>query len=259
MSAHPEPRRASSRVVCCSVAVLGLVALTGALTGCGSEQDPDEGTNGVGKLTAKQIESKARKAAKAADAVRLSGSVASKGSSYRIDMRLKDNGGVGEVAAKDGPRFELLRVSKALYLKADAEFWVGSEKAGKRSDTDREAARKLEGKYVRVPASDPSYKQLSGFTDMRVLLDGLLTLDGKRDVGDRKEVGGLRTVQVRAGEGSGGTLDVSLIGKPYPLRLARGGDAGVVEMAEWNKDFALREPKKNQIVDHGSNGGITGD
>lgn len=230
---------------------MGSVALAGSLTACGAEEDPDAGTNGVGKLSAAQIEAKARKAAKNADAVRLSGSIASKGSAYRIDMRLKSNGGVGEVAAKNGPRFELLRVSDDLYLKAEADFWIGEKGGGEQSAADREAARKLEGKYVKVPQDDPSYKQLSSFTDMKVLLEGVLDLEGSRAVGDRKEVGGVRTVQVKAADGNGGTLDVSLKGIPYPLRLQRGGGAGVVELAEWNEDFTLRAPKKKQIVDHG--------
>lgn len=252
----------TSRLGVCCAGLLGLVTLTGTLAGCAAEKDPDEGTNGVGKLSAAQIERKARKAAKGADAVRLSGSVISKGSSYRLDMRLKNNGGVGEVATKEGPRFELLRVDKDLYLKADADFWIGQDSGGgKQGAADRKAAQKLEGKYVKVPKSDPSHKQLSGFTDMEVLLEGLLALDGKRSSGDRSEVGGVRTVQVTAGEGAGGKLDVSLVGTPYPLRLERGGGAGVVEMAEWDKEFTLRAPKKNQIVDHGeqkSSSGLAG-
>ena len=74
-------------------------------------------------------------------------------------------------------------------------------------------------------------------------------------------MGGVRTVQVTAGEGAGGKLDVSLVGTPYPLRLERGGGAGVVELAEWDKEFTLRAPKKNQIVDHGeqkSSSGLAG-
>jgi hypothetical protein len=225
--------------------------LTVTLVGCGTS-DPHAGTNGVAKLSATKIERKARQAAESADGVRLSGSVISKGRTYRMDMRLKDNGGVGEVSTKGGPRFELLRVDKDLYLKADADFWVHQEKGDqKSSESDREAARKLEGKYVRVPPADPAYQQLSGFTDKGVILDGLLALQGRREVGRRGEAGGVPTVRLRADEGSGGTLDVSLIGTPYPLRLERGGDAGVVELADWNKEFTLRAPKKDQIVDYG--------
>ena len=54
------------------------------------------------------------------------------------------------------------------------------------------------------------------------------------------QVGGVRTIRVTAGEGAGGTLDVSLEGTPYPLRFARAGGAGALTLADWDKDFALR-------------------
>ncbi|GAA2401170.1 hypothetical protein GCM10010420_30050 [Streptomyces glaucosporus] len=234
-----------------------MLALLAVLTGCGSE-DPDEGTNGVGRLPAAEIEKKARKAAESAESVRLSGSVTSQGRTYRLDMRLKGNGGLGEVSAKGGPHFELLRVDEDLYLKADEDFWIHQEKGGEEpSETDLEAARKLEGKYVKVPPGDPAYRQLSGFTDKDVLLDGLLALQGKRETGDRGEVQGVRTVEVRAAQGSGGILSVALIGRPYPLRLERGGDAGVVELLEWDREFTLRAPQKEQIVDYGRKLAVT--
>ncbi|MFP8962304.1 hypothetical protein ACLIYP_17360 [Streptomyces nanhaiensis] len=248
MTAWVHGVRARSTAV--SVGAVCAVLLT-LLTGCGSK-DPHEGTNGVGRLPAAEIEEKAARAARAAQSVRLSGSVVSKGRTYRLDMRLKDNGGLGEVSARGGPRFELLRVGEDLYLKANADFWADQGKGGGKPDeADLAAARKLEGKYVKVPSGDPAYKQLSGFTDKDVLLDGLLTLNGERGTGDQGEVDGVRTVEVRAAEGDGGILSVSLIGTPYPLRLERGGDAGVVQMLEWDKEFTLRAPEKDQIVDYG--------
>ncbi|MGW7520661.1 hypothetical protein ACWGJ2_34275 [Streptomyces sp. NPDC054796] len=227
------------------------VGLTAVLGACGSE-DPDKGTNGVGKLSAAKIEKKALSAARGADAVKLTGNVVSKGRTYELDMRLKQTGGVGEVSAKGGHTFELLRVDKDLYLKADADFWARQGKGDKEpTKSDVQAAGKLEGKYVKVPDGDPAYEQLSGFTEMRVLLDGLLSLEGTRETGDRGEVGGTRTVRVRAGKGSGGVLDVSLIGTPYPLRVERGGGAGTLELKDWNKDFSLSAPAKDKVVDYG--------
>ncbi|MEE1927715.1 hypothetical protein V1J52_05835 [Streptomyces sp. TRM 70351] len=223
----------------------GLVAV---LTACGTE-DPDAGTNGVGKLPAAQVEERALRAADAAGAVRLTGTLVSEGRTYRLDMRLKDNGGIGEVSAAGGARFELLRVGEDLYLKADAAFWTQQgDEDGEPSAADREAAGKLDGKYVKVPPGDPAYAQLSGFTEKDVLLDGVLALSGERAKGERGEVDGVRTVRVTAG---GGVLDVSLDGKPFPLRLERAGDTGVLTMADWGKQFSLRAPQEDQIVDYG--------
>ncbi|WP_443072155.1 hypothetical protein [Streptomyces sp. WMMC1477] len=237
-----------------AVLAIGLAAgLATGLTGCSEEKkDPDAGTNGVGKLTAERIEKKARDAADAADAVRLTGTLVTRGRTYRLDMRLKDDGGIGEVSAQGGNRFELLRVGEQLFLKADAEFWVHQEHGGEEpTEADREAAGKLDGKYVKVPAEDPAYDQLSGFTTMDVLLDGVLAMDGKRATGERGEVDGVRTIRVTAAGGAGGVMDVSLIDTPYPLRLERAGDAGVITMSDWDKQFSLRAPKEEQVLDYG--------
>jgi len=87
------------------------VGLSASLTACGGE-DPDKGTNGVQDLPAKKIEQKARAAVEGADSVRLSGTVMTKGHTYRLEMRLKDSGAIGEVATKGGETFSLLRVEK---------------------------------------------------------------------------------------------------------------------------------------------------
>ncbi|MEU1801989.1 hypothetical protein [Streptomyces sp. NPDC019937] len=227
--------------------------LAATLTACGGEgeKDPDAGTNGVGKLPATKIQSKARTAAGSADAVHLSGSLVSKGRTYKVDMKLKGDGGTGVVSTK-GTRFELLRVGEELYLKADAGFWGHQGTDGGGHSGDAAAADKLDDKYVKVPSGDPSYKRLSGFTEKSVMLDGLLGLHGTITAGDRGEVGGIRTIRILGGQqGDGGSLDVSLEGRPYPLRLQRAGGAGVIRLADWNKDFQLTAPEKDAVVDYG--------
>lgn len=240
-SARTRRRAALAGLACAGLAVV---------TACGS--DPDDGTNGVGKLSAGSLDSRARKAAGRADAVRLSGSLASGGHVYRLRMRLDRNGAGGEVATKDGSTFTLLRKGSALYLKADSDFWTRHEKKGSSSASHARAAGKLQGKYVKVPHRDSAYRQLSGFTDMKRLLGGLLSMKGTRAKGPYGTVDGRRTVRVTADKGRGGTLDVSLNGTPYPLRVQRGGHSGTLRLTDWNKDFTLATPKKSQVVDYGA-------
>ncbi|MET7570993.1 hypothetical protein ABZT04_21210 [Streptomyces sp. NPDC005492] len=238
MTAIPQARnrRAALLGAVCVLAVTGT-----ALTGCGGE-DPDAGTNGVGKLAADKIQSKSVTAAGAADAVRLSGSVVAGGRTYTLDMRLKSDGGSGSVTSK-GATFGLLRVGEQLYLKADADFW--------NSNGDTGAGDTLHGKYVKVPQGDPSYKKFSGFTDKDVLLSSLLTLHGTLATDGHHDQNGVRTIRVTGDHGSGGTLDVSLEGKPYPLRLVRAGGAGTLTFSDWGKSFAVKEPADSDTVDYG--------
>ena len=239
MTAIPQgrTRRAALASATCALAVTGAMVLTG----CGD--DPDAGTNGVGKLSADRIQAKTRAAAQAAPAVRLSGSVVTSGRTYTLDMRLKAEGGTGSVTS-EGATFRLLRVGEKLYLKADADFW-------NHADGSDGAAGKLDGKYVKVPQGDPAYKKFSGFTDKDVLLDGLLTLHGKLAADGHHDQSGTRTIRITGDAGSGGTLDVSLEGKPYPLRLVRAGSAGTLRFSDWGKDFPVTDPAKSETVDYG--------
>ncbi|MCX4729670.1 hypothetical protein [Streptomyces sp. NBC_01363] len=245
MTSSVPPVRARRRTALAALLCAGLAA---ALTACG--EDPDQGTNGVGKLDATEIEKKAQGAADAADAVRLAGTLVSKGGTYKLNMQLKEKGGTGSVVSKDST-FELLRIGDELYLKADSGFWSHEEKPGADSEAGGAAADKLQNKYVKVPQDDPTYKQLRGFTDKKTLLDGMLTLHGTLNKGDRQKVGATRTVQIMGGKGEGGLLDVSLEGKAYPLRFARGGGGGIVTLSDWGKDFPLEAPAQVDTVDYG--------
>lgn len=243
MTAIPQgrTRRAALVSAACALVVSGT-----ALTGC--SEDPNEGTNGVGRLPAAEIQRKTRTAADSADAVRLSGNVVASGRTYRLDMRLKSDGAAGSVTWQ-GTTFQLLRIGEQLYLKADAGFW--SDAGGEGGTADAAAADKLGGKYVKVPQGDPSYEKFSGFTDKDVLLDGLLTLHGKLATDGHHEQAGTRTIRITGDAGSGGTLDVSLEGTPYPLRLTRAGGAGTLTFSSWGRDFPLEKPAKDETVDYG--------
>ncbi|MGW2957566.1 hypothetical protein ACWDGI_03615 [Streptomyces sp. NPDC001220] len=226
-------RRAALVTAMCALALL---------TAC--SEDPDAGTNGVGKLAPDVIQSKTRAAATSVATVRMAGTVVTSGRTYQLDMRLNADGGTGSVTSK-GSTFHLLRVGETLYLQADADFWNHAD------GSDTSAAGSLDGKYVKVPQGDPSYKKFSGFTDKDLLLSGLLTLHGSLSTDGHHEQSGTPTIRIAGDGGSGGTLDVSLKGKPYPLRLERAGGAGTLTFTDWGRSFSVTEPKKGETVDYG--------
>ncbi|MER6623193.1 MULTISPECIES: hypothetical protein [unclassified Streptomyces] len=240
--------RGRSRRATLAGAVCALLVTGTALTGC--SEDPNEGTNGVGRLPADQIQNRSQKAAGSVGTVRLHGTVVTSGRTYTLDMRLKEEGGIGSVTT-EGETFRLLRVDDELYLKAGAEFWGHEDGKADDGEADAAAAGKLAEKYVKVPQGDPSYKKFIGFTDKGVLLDGLLTLHGELAKDGHHEQSGVRTIRVTGDEGSGGTLDVSLEGKPYPVRLVRAGKAGTLTFSAWGTDFDLRKPAKDETLDYG--------
>lgn len=251
-SPRPLPARRARRAAALGAVCAGLVT---ALAACGSP-DPDAGTNGVGKLSPAKIQKKALAAAGSADTVRVSGKLVSNRRTYELDMQLAGNGGKGKVSTKD-TEFSLLRIGEELYVKADAGFWAHQE-SGSPSEGDQAAAAKLDGKYVKVPSADRTYRQFSGFTEKDPLLDTLLTLHGSLTRGEHSTFGGTRTIRVSAAQGNGGTLDVALEGRPYPLRLQRAGGAGTVQFAEWGEQVDLTAPDKGDVVDYGKSVGTGG-
>ncbi len=230
-------------------AVCALVVAGAGVTGCGGD-DPDAGTNGVGKLPPAKIRSSTVSAARAAATVRLSGAVVSNKRTYKLDMQLKKDGGTGSVTSK-GVTFRLLRVDEHLFIKADADFWTHQDGKSDDGTSDTTAAGKLENKYVKVPKGDPAYQQLSVFTDTDVLLDGLLALQGELATDGHHELNGARTIRLTSDKGSGGQIDVSLEGRPYPLLLVRAGDAGTLRLTDWGREFDLKAPDKDETVDYG--------
>ncbi|MBQ0846662.1 hypothetical protein ACFU9Y_44480 [Streptomyces sp. NPDC057621] len=246
MTAIPRGR---TRKAALARAVCALVVAGAGVTGCGGE-DPDAGTNGVGKLPPAKIQSRTQSAAAAAGTVRLSGAVVSDKRTYKLDMQLKKDGGTGSVTS-DGVTFRLLRVDEHLFIKADADFWNHQDGKSDDSTSDTAAAGKLEGMYVKVPKGDPAYQQLSVFTEKDVLLDGLLSLPGELATDGHHELNGVRTIRLTSDEGSGGRIDVSLEGKPYPLLLVRAGGAGTIRLTDWGRDFTLKAPAAADTVDYG--------
>lgn len=209
---------AAGRTALCTLAALLLV-------GCG---DAEQGTNGVGSLAPGSIVSEARGAAEQAGTVRLSGSVSSGGQTYRLDMRLAPDAASGRVST-DRDTYELLRVGTDLYLK------------------DSRLTRRLGGKYVKVPARDPAYRRLSGLTDKQQLLDGLFSLGANPARGGHRSIGGTPTIAVTA---PGGTLDLSLRGRPYPLRYERSGGAGSLQLTGWGEEFTVQAPDSGRVLDY---------
>ncbi|WP_052867696.1 hypothetical protein [Streptomyces niger] len=246
-----RPRSVRRRAGRATTAVTACAGLALALTACGGSDDPDAGTNGVGKLSAAKIQQKTVAAAESANSVHVTGKLVSGRSTYELDMQLAQNGGKGTVGTKD-TEFSLLRIDRSLWVKADADFWAHQKDAAP-SKSDNAAAAKLDGKYVKVPAEDRTYKQFSGFTEKESLLETLLSLHGSLSRGAHGELDGTRTIRIAAAQGNGGTLDVSLKGEPYPLRLQRAGGAGVVRFADWGTHISLERPADNQVVDYGEN------
>lgn len=122
--------------------------------------------------------------------------------------------------------FELIVLSGTVYLRGNARFWHGQAQG---SAAARSRARRLAGRWLRLPASDGrsitrSLGTLAPGTLARCLTEdhGRLTVERRRPIVDHR-----RAVIVRdAGNAPGATpstIAVSAGGAPYPLRYVATG------------------------------------
>jgi len=198
------------------VIVLVVLALSGALAGCGGSGSSGARSSGLADKPAKQI---------------LSGVVTALGGvrSYHVEGQLTDEDGPGSLSGdvsvagrsrlrfeQAGQRFQVLVIDATTYLRANDTFW--------RKQAGPQAARLLGNQWVRTR-----------HRDQRRVLDGLLPrtlascLSKHHGIVTRKgtgRVGGQNVVVLHdAGEpgGSPGDLYVAASDRPLPLRVVQTG------------------------------------
>ncbi|WP_424640651.1 hypothetical protein [Embleya sp. AB8] len=204
---------------------------------------------GLGAEPADAITGKAKAAAAGATAVHVQGVWKIENRQFRIDLRLKRDGGVGTVVTSDST-VELLRIGQDLFVRGDARLYQGRD--GRGGADVEQSAQALRDKFVKVPPSDPSYARLSGFTRMQDMITDLIRLNGKLKKNGREKVRGAETLKVAADRGRGGELRVALSGTPFPLKYIPSPSGGSLELFEYNQDFPLVLPKAEEVVDYGT-------
>jgi hypothetical protein len=207
----------------------GLLAI-GALGGCGGSSQG----NGVAAKTPAEILAGAKVLAEAASAVHVSGSIISNGMPITLNMYLvASRGGRGQVSV-NGLSFEVIRIHGTVFVKGSPAFY--------RHVAGPAAARLLEGRWLKAPASSGSLAALAPLTEVRQLADTNLAAHGPLAKGATTTVEGRRALAVRD-TSTGGTLFVATSGPPYPLAItAAGAGAGRVVFDHWNTIVPVLPP-----------------
>lgn len=213
-------------------------------SGCSSGDDP----TGRAAEPVDAILDQARTAAKTATAVHLTGTWVSQRVEYQIDMRIKTDGAVGEVTSA-GTKIELLRTGTDLFVRGDESLYQPRD--GRQDPDAEKSAEVLRDKFVKVPADDPAFARLSGFTQLHPLLDDLFRLNGKVKKDGREDVRGAETLVLSADKGRGGQVFVALGPVAFPMRYSPGPNGGRLDLYEYNQDFAVAPPPGDKLVDYG--------
>ncbi len=212
------------------VAGLSLVVATTALAGCGGSSG-----NGVASKPPAEILAAARAAAGSASAVHVSGATVTAGTPITLDLSLvAGKGGRGRIA-ESGLSFELIELEGTIYIKGSSAFYKHFAGAT--------AARLLQGKWLKAPATSASFAGLSSLIELRKLLDAALASSDKAlaKVG-ADTVKGQAVVGVKD-RAQGETIYVATTGKPYPVAATKSGaGGGTIAFAEWDKPVTLTAP-----------------
>jgi hypothetical protein len=221
-------------------AVTALVLLAVLLGGCGSSgssSSSSASSNGISSKTPAEILTAAKAAADSASSVHVSGSIVSGSSPITLNLELlAGKGGRGQIS-ENGLSFNLIQVGGTAYISGSPAFY--SHFGGPA------AAQLLEGKWLKVPASNGSFSTLGSLTNLSQLLDTALADHGTLAKGVTTTVDGQKVLSV-TDVAHGGTLYVATAGKPYPIEITKGGKSGgKILFDRWNAPVTLAAPKNS--------------
>ena len=201
-----------------------------ALAGCGGSGR--SGAKPEPARPAAQILHDARAAVAAATSVHLAGHVTST-VAVRLDLHLATAGGSGTVASK-GLAFRVTRIGRTVYFTGTKTFYEHF--------TNAAGVALLDGKWLRVPASERRFASFSALTNMRSLLGQVLQPAGSVVKAGTRTLDGVRVIGLRDASGRG-TLYVAATGVPFPVEVVTtGAHPAVVRFDHWNQQVTLQAP-----------------
>ena len=213
----------------------------GVISGCGSSSSSSSSPgasgaadNGVAAKPPEAIVAAASSATTGARAVHIAGSVVSGGTPITLDMHLASGSGGRGQLSENGLSFQLINIGKTVYINASPAFW--------KHFGGTAAAQLLQGKWLKAPATDPSFGSLTSLTDFHQFFRGALSSHGKLTKGATTTLNGHKVVALND-TSQGGTLYVATTGPAYPVEIAKAGaGGGKVVFDSWNEPVSLTPP-----------------
>jgi hypothetical protein len=219
-----QPRRRAARAPFALLFALGV-----ALAGCGGSSH-----DGVASKPPRAILAAAQAASAKATSVHVSGSIEGASAHESFDIEILAGKGTRGRVTTDGASFELIETAGTVYVKGDAAFY---ERIGGRA-----AARRLDGKWLKAPASDPKLQPVLRLTDLQSLISVSLAGHGRLASAGTSVVSNVRVVGVRDAA-KGETVYVATSGPPYPIQISKSGlGGGTITLDRWDTPIVIRPP-----------------
>ena len=232
------------------LALAGLGVATAALTACSGDDGDD-----FAKSPAEDIVAAAKADMGELKAVKVSGTVDNDGQEITIDIQSSSEGDcTGSIGVDDGTA-EILGVGGDTWMRPDEAFWRAF--AGENVE---QVLTLVGDKWVVIPSEDDSFNQ---FCDVDELLDQLLEDDeddqSTYSVDGTDDLDGDEVVLVDNEDPEDGTsTGYVLVDDPHYLvkiEKTAGEDTGSVTFSEFDAEFDVEAPAKDEVVDLGSLGG----
>ncbi len=200
---------------------------------------PAASAAGLEGASADEILAATQKAFASASSVHLKGTFGQAGQAVTLDMRLRRGVGATGSVAVGGKPLELTRVGKAAYIRGSKAFYAGLMPAS--------AVQQLAGKWLKVTSSSKDFASLLELTDFASFAKGAFKPAGAVGKGTVVTVGGRRVVELKDSDGS--TLDVSLEGPAYPVRISGPTSEGAgLTFTEYGAPVVVKAPPASQVV-----------
>ncbi|MFF8770209.1 hypothetical protein [Kitasatospora sp. NPDC015120] len=232
-------------------AAICLLLAAGA-TACGGDKDSATKLD-TAKLSAEEIQKKAKDALAGATSVKVVGSISNADEKMTIDLAVDTKGQCkGSVTMPGVGKFELLGDGKQVYLKPDSEFIANVAGGGAEG---AKAAELLKGRYIAGVQDDPEMKELTTACNLKDLTKSFVE-DGKSTdltKGSAGTVNGAKSFSVKSKNSSGDemVLHVATEGTPYPLRIEKTGKGGgQADFTEIDKPLTVQAPPADQVIDY---------
>ncbi|MFB6888131.1 hypothetical protein ACFCX4_02305 [Kitasatospora sp. NPDC056327] len=226
--------------------------LAAGATACGDDKASSAAKLDTDKLSAEEIQKKAKEALAGASSVKVVGEIVNDSAKVALDLAVDTQGQCkGSVTMPGAGRFELLGDGKQVFLKPDSDFVKNVAGGGPEA---AKAAELLKGRYISGVQNDPEMKELTTVCNLKELSKSFTEDGGASNItkGSAGTVNGAKTFSVKSKSDGGETvLHVATEGTPYPLRLEKTGkDSGKVDFTEINKPLTVQAPPADQVIDY---------
>ncbi|WP_182525322.1 hypothetical protein [Nocardioides dongkuii] len=232
--------------------VLGAAAL---LTGCGGDDDGDNGNKGGSDASsftdqsAVDIVTEAKDAMGTLESVKVSGSIDTDGEEVALDLAMNTEGTCEGSVSIDGANLELLGVDGTTWFKPDEAFW--RQQAGEQAEM---VMKTVGDRWVVVPAGEGGFSELC---DLDSLLDQMLS-DSDEDEdsyekGDVEDVDGTEAIAITNVDAEDGDSIgyVAVEGEHYLLKMEQKDtdEPGSITFSDFDAELAVEPPADDEVFD----------